>query len=208
MKYLPYFSIFFFLKPHYAFHKRQRQGVWASKFEVVSWRLFDSRSFQILGTMNRSVVSLLQRACIDFAINAKPLTRYMPQNKQSFQYKIWKFVVSAPFEYSIMVMIALNTVVLMMKVRSVEKYINHKKLLNSSVSEWTIMTFGSIKLFSLSGSTKVKCLLESVSVSPLVFEIPWCLFLSSLVPHVVESRSGTLWWYHTDLEARARKEPN
>ncbi|XP_049688505.1 voltage-dependent N-type calcium channel subunit alpha-1B isoform X2 [Accipiter gentilis] len=54
-------------------------------------------------------------ACIDFAISAKPLTRYMPQNKQSFQYKMWKFVVSPPFEYFIMVMIALNTIVLMMK---------------------------------------------------------------------------------------------
>nr|XP_015222181.1 PREDICTED: voltage-dependent N-type calcium channel subunit alpha-1B-like isoform X17 [Lepisosteus oculatus] len=56
-----------------------------------------------------------ERACIDFAISAKPLTRYMPQNKQSFQYKMWKFVVSPPFEYFIMAMIALNTVVLMMK---------------------------------------------------------------------------------------------
>lgn len=57
-----------------------------------------------------------QRACIDFAISAKPLTRYMPQDKQSFQYKTWTFVVSPPFEYFIMAMIALNTVVLMMKV--------------------------------------------------------------------------------------------
>ncbi|XP_037387307.1 calcium channel, voltage-dependent, N type, alpha 1B subunit, a isoform X9 [Pygocentrus nattereri] len=56
-----------------------------------------------------------ERACIDFAINAKPLTRYMPQSQQSFQYRMWKFVVSPPFEYSIMIMIALNTVVLMMK---------------------------------------------------------------------------------------------
>ncbi|XP_075762182.1 voltage-dependent N-type calcium channel subunit alpha-1B isoform X5 [Pelodiscus sinensis] len=56
-----------------------------------------------------------ERACIDFAISAKPLTRYMPQNKQSFQYKMWKFVVSPPFEYFIMAMIALNTIVLMMK---------------------------------------------------------------------------------------------
>ncbi|XP_016369766.1 calcium channel, voltage-dependent, N type, alpha 1B subunit, a [Sinocyclocheilus rhinocerous] len=56
-----------------------------------------------------------ERACIDFAINSKPLTRYMPQDQQSFQYRLWKFVVSPPFEYSIMIMIALNTVVLMMK---------------------------------------------------------------------------------------------
>ena len=40
----------------------------------------------------------------------------MPEDAQSFQYRMWKFVVSAPFEYSIMIMIALNTVVLMMKV--------------------------------------------------------------------------------------------
>ncbi|GCC24939.1 hypothetical protein chiPu_0003342 [Chiloscyllium punctatum] len=56
-----------------------------------------------------------ERACIDFAISAKPLTRYMPQNKQTFQYKMWRFVVSPPFEYFIMAMIAINTVVLMMK---------------------------------------------------------------------------------------------
>uniref|UniRef100_UPI00063C4033 LOW QUALITY PROTEIN: voltage-dependent N-type calcium channel subunit alpha-1B-like n=1 Tax=Odobenus rosmarus divergens TaxID=9708 RepID=UPI00063C4033 len=56
-----------------------------------------------------------ERACIDFAISAKPLTRYMPQDKQSFHYKKWTFVVSPPFEYFIMAMIALNTVVLMMK---------------------------------------------------------------------------------------------
>lgn len=60
----------------------------------------------------------LQRACIDFAINARPLTRHMPQNKLSFQYRMWEFVVSPPFEYTIMAMIALNTVVLMMKVKS------------------------------------------------------------------------------------------
>uniref|UniRef100_A0A3Q2ZEI7 Voltage-dependent P/Q-type calcium channel subunit alpha-1A n=1 Tax=Kryptolebias marmoratus TaxID=37003 RepID=A0A3Q2ZEI7_KRYMA len=56
-----------------------------------------------------------ERACIDFAINAKPLTRHMPQNKLSFQYRMWEFVVSPPFEYTIMAMIALNTIVLMMK---------------------------------------------------------------------------------------------
>ncbi|XP_059245159.1 voltage-dependent P/Q-type calcium channel subunit alpha-1A isoform X8 [Mustela nigripes] len=56
-----------------------------------------------------------ERACIDFAISAKPLTRHMPQNKQSFQYRMWQFVVSPPFEYTIMAMIALNTIVLMMK---------------------------------------------------------------------------------------------
>ncbi|TMS08105.1 Voltage-dependent N-type calcium channel subunit alpha-1B [Larimichthys crocea] len=75
-------------------------------------------TFQEQGDKAMSECSLEknERACIDFAINAKPLTRYMPENKQSFQYKMWKFVVSPPFEYAIMTLIALNTVVLMMKV--------------------------------------------------------------------------------------------
>ncbi|XP_073724142.1 voltage-dependent R-type calcium channel subunit alpha-1E isoform X2 [Misgurnus anguillicaudatus] len=56
-----------------------------------------------------------ERACIDFAISAKPLTRYMPQNRQSLQYRLWHFVVSPLFEYTVLTMIALNTIVLMMK---------------------------------------------------------------------------------------------
>ncbi|GFO19987.1 voltage-dependent calcium channel type a subunit alpha-1 [Plakobranchus ocellatus] len=56
-----------------------------------------------------------QKQCIDFAINAKPLCRFMPA-KNTFKYKIWKLVQSQKFEYFIMVLIALNTVVLMMKV--------------------------------------------------------------------------------------------
>lgn len=64
-----------------------------------------------------SQISLCQRACIDFAISAKPMTRYMPQNRQTFQYRLWHFVASPSFEYTVLVMIALNTVVLMMKVR-------------------------------------------------------------------------------------------
>ncbi|XP_055950226.1 voltage-dependent calcium channel type A subunit alpha-1-like isoform X4 [Argiope bruennichi] len=56
-----------------------------------------------------------QKSCIDFAIQARPLQRFMPQNKTSVQYKIWKIVVSTPFEYFIMVLIVLNTLLLMMK---------------------------------------------------------------------------------------------
>lgn len=62
-------------------------------------------------------ISPHQRACIDFAISAKPMTRYMPQNRQTFQYRLWHFVASPSFEYTVLVMIALNTVVLMMKVK-------------------------------------------------------------------------------------------
>lgn len=57
-----------------------------------------------------------QKSCIDFAIQAKPLERYMPKDRVSFKYKIWRIVVSTPFEYFIMLLIVLNTLLLMMKV--------------------------------------------------------------------------------------------
>ena len=61
-------------------------------------------------------VALLQKQCIEFVINAKPACRYAPKNKNSIKYRIWKMVVSTTFEYLIMVLIALNTLLLMMKV--------------------------------------------------------------------------------------------
>ncbi len=57
-----------------------------------------------------------QKRCVDYAINKHPLCRYMPKDKKSWKYRIWRLVVSTPFEYYIMVMIALNTLILMMKV--------------------------------------------------------------------------------------------
>lgn len=57
-----------------------------------------------------------QKSCIDFAIQAKPSQRYMPKNKNSFKYRVWKLVVSTSFEYVIMTLIVLNTILLMMKV--------------------------------------------------------------------------------------------
>jgi hypothetical protein len=59
----------------------------------------------------------VQKQCIDFAINARPACRYMPKNKNTVKFRVWQIVVSTPFEYFIMVMIALNTIILMMKVR-------------------------------------------------------------------------------------------
>ncbi|KAG7476842.1 hypothetical protein MATL_G00087110 [Megalops atlanticus] len=111
-------------------------------------------TFQEQGDKAMSECSLEknERACIDFAINAKPLTRYMPENKQSFQYKMWKFVVSPPFEYSIMTMIALNTVVLMMKFHGApEIYENMLKYLNIVFTA----------LFSL------ECILKIIAFGPL-----------------------------------------
>ena len=80
--------------------------------------------------MSNSSLEKNERACIDFAISGKrtlrtyrimtnilaqPLTRFMPENKGTFQYRIWRLVVSTPFEWTIMSLIVLNTIVLMMK---------------------------------------------------------------------------------------------
>ena len=67
---------------------------------------------------NLPFVSLcsLQKQCVEFCINAKPTDGFVPTNKNSVKYKVWKLVVSQPFEYLIMSLIALNTIALMMKV--------------------------------------------------------------------------------------------
>uniref|UniRef100_A0A1A8C1F7 Calcium channel, voltage-dependent, R type, alpha 1E subunit n=1 Tax=Nothobranchius kadleci TaxID=1051664 RepID=A0A1A8C1F7_NOTKA len=96
-----------------------------------------------------------ERACIDFAISAKPMTRYMPQNRQTFQYRLWHFVASPSFEYTVLVMIALNTVVLMMKYHSaptaydaVLKHLNTAfTVLFSMECILKIMAFGLVNYF-------------------------------------------------------------
>ena len=55
----------------------------------------------------------LQRNCIEFALNAKPVRRYIPKNP--VQYKLWAFVTSPVFEYTIFAMILINTLSLAMK---------------------------------------------------------------------------------------------
>ena len=57
----------------------------------------------------------LQRKCIEFALKAKPIRRYIP--KARWQYKIWWLVTSQAFEYVIFTLIMLNTVILALKVR-------------------------------------------------------------------------------------------
>uniref|UniRef100_A0A158PBQ3 EF-hand domain-containing protein n=1 Tax=Angiostrongylus cantonensis TaxID=6313 RepID=A0A158PBQ3_ANGCA len=58
---------------------------------------------------------LAAKQCIDFALNARPRSLFMPEDKNSIKYRIWRLVTSAPFEYFIMAMICCNTIILMMK---------------------------------------------------------------------------------------------
>ena len=41
----------------------------------------------------------------------------MPEERVGFKYRLWRIVESTPFEYFIMTLIVLNTILLMMKVR-------------------------------------------------------------------------------------------
>ncbi|XP_058802800.1 voltage-dependent calcium channel type A subunit alpha-1 isoform X3 [Phymastichus coffea] len=72
-----------------------------------------------------------QKSCIDFTIQARPLERYMPKERNSMKFKIWKIVMSTPFEYFIMILIVLNTLLLMMKYhRQSDVYKNTLKYMN------------------------------------------------------------------------------
>ena len=54
-----------------------------------------------------------QRNCIEFALKAKPVRRYIPKHR--IQYKVWWFVTSSTFEYIIFVLILMNTINLSMR---------------------------------------------------------------------------------------------
>ncbi|XP_023319162.1 voltage-dependent calcium channel type A subunit alpha-1 isoform X5 [Trichogramma pretiosum] len=72
-----------------------------------------------------------QKSCIDFTIQARPLERYMPKERNSMKYKIWRIVMSTPFEYGIMMLIVFNTLLLMMKYhRQSDGYKNTLKYMN------------------------------------------------------------------------------
>ncbi|XP_008934351.1 PREDICTED: voltage-dependent L-type calcium channel subunit alpha-1C, partial [Merops nubicus] len=54
-----------------------------------------------------------QRQCVEYALKARPLRRYIPKNQ--YQYKVWYVVNSTYFEYLIFVLILLNTICLAMQ---------------------------------------------------------------------------------------------
>ena len=70
-----------------------------------------------------------QRNCIEFALKAKPVRRYIPKHR--IQYKVWWFVTSQPFEYTIFILIMINTITLAMKFyRQPEMYTEALDVLN------------------------------------------------------------------------------
>uniref|UniRef100_A0A8C9SJ36 Voltage-dependent L-type calcium channel subunit alpha n=1 Tax=Scleropages formosus TaxID=113540 RepID=A0A8C9SJ36_SCLFO len=54
-----------------------------------------------------------QRQCVEYALKARPLRRYIPKNP--YQYKVWYVVNSTYFEYLMFILILLNTICLAMQ---------------------------------------------------------------------------------------------
>ena len=81
---------------------------------------------------------MMKRNLFKITCKAEPLERYMPKERDSFKYKLWRVVVSSPFEYFIMTLIVLNTILLMMKVSpssfsSFAQFSTHYWLLNKTI---------------------------------------------------------------------------
>ncbi|XP_043276720.1 voltage-dependent calcium channel type A subunit alpha-1 isoform X10 [Venturia canescens] len=103
-----------------------------------------------------------QKSCIDFTLGARPLERYMPNKRNSVKYKIWRIVVSTPFEYFIMILIVLNTLLLMMKYHQQSEV--YKKTLK--YCNWCF-----------TGMFSIECVLKIAAFGPKnFFKDPWNTF--------------------------------
>lgn len=68
---------------------------------------------------------MLQRQCVEYALKARPLRRYIPKNP--YQYKVWYVVNSTYFEYLMFTLILLNTICLAMQVSRTHVHIHIHK---------------------------------------------------------------------------------
>lgn len=62
----------------------------------------------------RTCICVWQRQCVEYALKARPLRRYIPKNP--YQYKVWYVVNSTYFEYLMFTLILFNTICLAMQV--------------------------------------------------------------------------------------------
>ena len=78
-------------------------------------------------------VCVSQRQCVEYALKARPLRRYIPKNP--YQYKVWYVVNSTYFEYLMFTLILLNTICLAMQVSLTHacKYTQNGKILQSEL---------------------------------------------------------------------------
>jgi len=117
---------------------------------------------QKLNFKNLTIFFKFQKSCIDFAIGARPLERYMPKDRESIKYKIWRMVASTPFEFFIMLLIVLNTLLLMMKFHHQNKI--YMRILHYMNTAFTALFF-------------IECTLKIISFGVKnFFKDPWNIF--------------------------------
>ncbi|XP_060853575.1 voltage-dependent calcium channel type A subunit alpha-1 isoform X4 [Rhopalosiphum padi] len=140
-----------------------------------------------------------QKSCIDFTIQARPLERYMPKDRNSMKYKIWRLVVSTPFEYFIMILIVLNTLLLMMK------FYQQKKSYKTAL-HYMNMVF--------TGMFTIECVLKILAFGVRnFFKDPWNIFdfitvIGSIVDAlVIEFGERLVYLYRTVFEKDIVKAP-
>uniref|UniRef100_A0A8C3PMK6 Voltage-dependent L-type calcium channel subunit alpha n=1 Tax=Calidris pygmaea TaxID=425635 RepID=A0A8C3PMK6_9CHAR len=80
-----------------------------------------------------------QRQCVEYALKARPLRRYIPKNQ--YQYKVWYVVNSTYFEYLMFVLILLNTICLAMQVSKQAKNLTGDKLLDFVGKDYYLTSF-------------------------------------------------------------------
>ncbi|VUZ42014.1 unnamed protein product, partial [Hymenolepis diminuta] len=102
----------------------------------------------------------------------------MPKNKRSWKYRIWRLVVSTPFEYYIMVMIALNTLILMMKYHRQER--RPSVATNIDTAQQNYHNYCNTLIFLNSAFTimfSVECILKIMAFGPKnYFRDRWNIF--------------------------------
>ncbi len=85
---------------------------------LLSLKIF-SGSKQLICTIHGHV----QKSCITYVVQTKPLEVYVPESQAGIRFHIWRLVTSPPFENFIMLLIILNTILLMCKVPAARNYI-------------------------------------------------------------------------------------
>lgn len=78
-----------------------------------------------------------QRNCIEFALKAKPIRRYIPKHR--IQYKLWWFVTSEPFEIGIFILIIINTITLAMRFYGQSQYPWYEEMMDTLNLIFTIV---------------------------------------------------------------------
>lgn len=90
-----------------------------TKRDEMLWSHSTRKRLKPRRTLTLLSVCVWQRQCVEYALKARPLRRYIPKNP--YQYKVWYVVNSTYFEYLMFTLILLNTICLAMQVSAIVK---------------------------------------------------------------------------------------